>query len=64
MTITTGLVDTCTTPQLLKHIAHGQVDPTPFATHDFALEDTINAYAVFRDAAMINALKVVLNTDR
>jgi alcohol dehydrogenase len=32
VTITTGLVDTFTTPQLLKLIAEGRLDPTPFAT--------------------------------
>ena len=33
VTITTGLVDTSTTPRLLKLIADGRLDPTPFATH-------------------------------
>ena len=35
--ITTGLVDTFTTPKLLKLIADGRLDPTPFATHRFPL---------------------------
>ncbi len=49
--ITTGLVDTTTTPKLLKLIELGKLDPTPFATHRFALEDTEHAYDVFGAAA-------------
>jgi alcohol dehydrogenase len=60
VTITTGLVDTCTTPRLLKLIAEGRLDATPFATHRFALDDTMDAYDVFADAANTQSLKVVL----
>ena len=42
-TTTTGLVDTFTTPRLLKLIAEGRLDATLFATHRFALEDTMAA---------------------
>ena len=58
--ITTGLVDTFTTPKLLKLISEGRLDPTPFATHRFALTEAEQAYDVFADAAHTNALKVVL----
>src|SRR6201997_3750912 len=58
--ITTGLVDTTTTPKLLKLIETGRLDPTPFATHRFALEDAEEAYDVFGAAADSHALKVVL----
>jgi alcohol dehydrogenase len=58
--ITTGLVDTFTTPKLLKLIAEGRLDPTPFATHRFELGETMEAYDTFADAASTNALKVVL----
>ena len=61
--ITTGLVDTFTTPKLLKLIAEGRLDPTPFATHRFELADTEQAYDVFSDAANTNALKVVLTAE-
>ena len=61
--ITTGLVDTFTTPKLLKLIAEGRLDPTPFATHHFALAETEHAYDVFADAAHTNALKVVLTAN-
>ena len=60
VTITTGLVDTNTTPRLLKLIAEGRLDATPFATHRFPLGETMDAYDVFGDAASTNALKVVL----
>ncbi len=60
VTITTGLVDTKTIPQLMKLVADGRLDPTVFATHHFALADTMSAYDTFADAANTAALKVVL----
>jgi alcohol dehydrogenase len=64
VTITTGLVDTYTIPQLLKLVSSGRLDPTVFATHRFALGDTMAAYDTFADAANTNALKVVLQASR
>jgi alcohol dehydrogenase len=58
--ISTGLVDTFTTPKLLKLIASGRLDPTVFATHRFSLAESMEAYDVFAAAAETNALKVVL----
>ncbi len=58
--ITTGLVDTRTTPTLLKLIEGGRLDPTVFATHHFPLGETMEAYDVFSAAAETGALKVVL----
>src|SRR6478735_12398309 len=63
ITITTGLVDTTTTPQLLKLIESRRLDPAPFATHRFALNDTETAYDVFAAAAETHALKVVLSAE-
>jgi alcohol dehydrogenase len=60
VTISTGLVDTFTTPTLLKLIEQGRLDATPFATHRFKLADAMEAYDVFAAAADTNALKVVL----
>ena len=51
VTITTGLVDTFSTPRLLELIASGRLDPTPFATHRFPLDETMAAYDTFADAA-------------
>ena len=60
VTITTGLVDTFSIPQLMRLIASGRLDPSLFATHRFALGDTMSAYDTFADAANTSALKVVL----
>jgi alcohol dehydrogenase len=60
VTVTTGLVDTFSIPQLMRLISSGRLDPTLFATHRFSLEDTMDAYDTFADAASTNALKVVL----
>lgn len=60
VTITTGLVDTFSIAQLMRLIASGRLDPSLFATHRFALGDTMAAYDVFADAGNTGALKVVL----
>ena len=62
VTITTGLVDTRSTPTLLELIREGRLDPTPFATHRFGLEEIMDAYDTFSDAANTDALKVVLSS--
>ncbi len=61
VTITTGLVDTTTTPQLMKLIEERRLDPSLFATHRFTLDEAELAYDVFADAATTHALKVVLS---
>ena len=61
ITITTGLVDTNTTPRLLQLIVDGRLDPTLFATHRFELGETEAAYEVFENAGTNDALKVVLS---
>jgi alcohol dehydrogenase len=60
VTITTGLVDTHSTPTLLKLVSEGRIDPLPFGTHNFGLGDILESYGVFADAAKTNALKMVL----
>jgi alcohol dehydrogenase len=60
VTVTTGLVDTFSIAQLMRLIASGRLDPSRFATHHFALGDTMDAYDTFAAAATTNALKVVL----
>jgi alcohol dehydrogenase len=61
VTITTGLVDTYSTPRLLQLIVDGKLDPTVFATHRFELGETEQAYEVFANAGENDALKVVLS---
>ena len=57
---TTRLVDTVTTPMLLKMLAAGTLDPRPLATHRFQLDDIMRAYDTFANAAKEKALKVIL----
>ena len=61
VTITTGLVDTSSTPTFLKLLAGHQLDASNFATHNFALDEFEQAYDVFSRAADTGALKVVLH---
>lgn len=60
VTITTGLVDTRTIPQLLSLIQGGRLNPTVLSTHRFSMDQAMEAYDVFADAAKTHALKVVL----
>jgi alcohol dehydrogenase len=60
VTITTGLVDTYSTPTLLRLVAARQVESGRFITHRFALEEFVEAYDVFSRAGETGALKVVL----
>jgi alcohol dehydrogenase len=60
ITITTGLVDTYSTPTLLRLVSSRQIDVARFVTHRFAMAEFMDAYDVFADAANSQALKVVL----
>jgi alcohol dehydrogenase len=60
VTITTGLVDTYSTPQLLELIAQGRIDPKPFITHRFRLDEFMDAYDQFSRPQETGALKAVL----
>ncbi|MEU2266709.1 zinc-dependent alcohol dehydrogenase family protein [Streptomyces olindensis] len=60
VTITTGLVDTSSTPTLLRMAASGRVPTSELVTHAFALDQMEEAYEVFAHAADTGALKVVL----
>ncbi|MFL1897777.1 zinc-dependent alcohol dehydrogenase family protein [Streptomyces tauricus] len=60
VTITTGLVDTTSTPTLLRMLAAGRLPTSPLVTHGFPLNRMEEAYDVFGRAADTGALKVVL----
>ncbi|KGB82679.1 MAG: alcohol dehydrogenase [Confluentimicrobium sp.] len=59
--ISMGLVNTNTTPMLLKTLNSGKVDPGRLVTHRFKLEEILDAYEVFGNAAREKAMKVILN---
>jgi alcohol dehydrogenase len=61
ITITTGLVDTYSTPKLLDMLVAGQLDLGHMVTHRFGLADFTEAYDVFADPVRTGALKVVLS---
>ncbi|MET7804811.1 zinc-dependent alcohol dehydrogenase family protein [Micromonospora chersina] len=60
ITITTGLVDTRTTPTLLNMLVAGQLDTAHMVTHRYRLDEIVEAYDVFARPAETGALKVVL----
>lgn len=60
ITITTRLVDTVTTPMLMKMVQSGKLQPQRMITHDFKLSEIMKAYDTFGNAADEKALKVVL----
>jgi len=61
-TITTRLVDTVTTPLLIKALYAGKLQPARLVTHSFALGDILKAYDIFGNAAKYSALKVALKS--
>jgi alcohol dehydrogenase len=63
ITITTGLVDTFSTPKLLTMVADGQIDTARIVTHHFGLHEMDEAYKVFSNASETGALKVMLTRD-
>ncbi|MEO8068261.1 MAG: zinc-dependent alcohol dehydrogenase family protein [Flavobacteriales bacterium] len=60
ITLTTRLVDTATTPMLLKVVRSGKLQPGKLVTHRFALDAIMKAYDTFGNAAAEGALKVIL----
>ena len=61
ITLTTGLVDTYTTPMLLSTVESKRLEPKKLVTHRFTLDRIMDAYATFSDAAHSRALKVVIS---
>ena len=60
--ITTRLVDTTTTPMLMKTVLAGKLAPDHLITHRFTLDDILDAYDTFGRAAETQALKVLIAT--
>ncbi|WP_244851465.1 zinc-dependent alcohol dehydrogenase family protein [Caballeronia sp. SL2Y3] len=60
ITITTRLVDTVSTPMLLKTVRAGRLQPKQLITHRFTLDRVLDAYDTFARAADTGALKVII----
>jgi alcohol dehydrogenase len=60
ITITTRLVDTVTTPMLLKTVQSKKIEPSRLITHKFKLDQINDAYDTFGHAAQTHALKVII----
>ncbi len=58
--ITTRLVDTVSTPMLLKTVQAKKLDPKRLITHRFTLDKIEDAYDTFGHAADTHALKVII----
>lgn len=61
LTLRTRLVDTVTTPTLLKAVVSGKLRPQVLATHHFRLADAMAAYDAFGNASREGAVKVLLD---
>jgi len=62
ISITTRLVDTVSTPMLLRTVQSGKIDPTRLITHRLKLDQILEAYDVFGRASETGALKVIIST--
>jgi alcohol dehydrogenase len=63
ITITTQLVDTITTPMLLKTVQSGKIDPGKLITHRFKLDQIMEAYDTFENAGKTKTLKVIMTNE-
>ena len=60
ITLTTRLVDTVSTPMLLKTVTSGKLEPKHLITHRFGLDEVMRAYDTFGHAMQERALKVIV----
>ncbi len=63
ITLRTGLVNTNTTPMLLKNVLAGSLEPSTLITHRFTFDQVEEAYEVFGHAAQEKALKVIISAE-
>lgn len=64
ITITTRLVDTVSTPLLLKNVQTGKINPLQLITHHFPFSRILEAYDFFSRAAETQALKVIIDQEQ
>ncbi|MGB2867647.1 MAG: zinc-dependent alcohol dehydrogenase family protein [Bacteroidota bacterium] len=62
ITLTTRLVDTVSTPMLLKSVQSGKLRPRQLITHHFTFKEIMRAYDTFGNAAKEKALKVIVTS--
>jgi alcohol dehydrogenase len=62
ITIRMGVVNTSSIPVLLKLIKASKLDPSPLISHHFRLDEIMQAYKVFKNAAQEQAIKIVLTS--
>ena len=60
ISITTRLVDTVSTPMLMKVMQSHKIDPKVLITHRFTFDQILEAYETFANAAKTKALKVII----
>ena len=63
LTITTGLVNTNTTPMLIKAVATNKLPVDQLITHHFKLDQIMEAYDVFLNASKEKAMKIIIDVD-
>lgn len=61
ISITTRLVDSVTTPMLLRLFANGKIRAADLITHEFPFKDMEKAYGTFSAAAENSALKMLVS---
>jgi alcohol dehydrogenase len=60
LTVTTGLIDTTSVPDLLGLVRAGRLRPRQLVTHTYALPEVAEAYEAVRSATAHRAVKVIL----
>ncbi|WP_037585182.1 zinc-dependent alcohol dehydrogenase family protein [Stenoxybacter acetivorans] len=63
ISITTGLVNTTSTPMLLNVLKSQKIQPQKLVTHRFSMNQFEQAYKVFSNAAAEKAMKVIISAD-
>ena len=61
ITLTTQLVDTSSTPMLLKTVLAEKLNPLPLISHHFKMNEIMEAYSTFEHAVENKSLKVILS---
>lgn len=61
LTITTGLVNTNTTPMLMKAVSTNKIPVDKLITHHFKLDELEKAYDVFINASKEKAMKIIID---